>query len=128
MGKIIKHKRIPENQSNRDNITRDSIRKSLEPHFNYKFKNKDDNKMDILIALIEQEQSNRQFAILAHQIYISDYFIKSDFKHFSDWHKTFCKIVGREPKSYKPNKLQLKPQEEKKYFFLHNMPNNSYNH
>ena len=74
------------------------------------FKIKDFDKkahIPVLKAMLEQNQSDKNLARVALLIYESPFFIKNNYKVFSEWYKDFCDIVeSKYHDSYEPNKLK----------------------
>lgn len=89
----------------------------LEHHFKLSFKRS--GGFDILKSRLMDHQSAKSYAKIAYKIYTNRAKLLADtYNTFSLWYKTFCDIVGIEPKTYKPNKLAPTPAEEASFFFL----------
>ncbi len=105
--------------NNRPNPDESGIREKLKNYFTYRFLKDENAGFETLMGILNGKHSQKYFAIVAYQIYISKYFLNSGFNTFSKWYYTFCDIVGCEyVKSYKPSKLKPDSKHEAAFLFL----------
>lgn len=77
------------------------------------------NYFEKFIPLLQRDRTVKDFAYIAHMVFVSRH--KSDIfpKKFTDWYRIFCKAVGCPyNKDYKPGKLNHPPQSLRDEFYM----------